>query len=47
MSMFAGVPVRRAIAAERHAARLAGAQMNPVRADLHAFFTFASLRLLD
>ena len=47
MSVLAGVPIWRAIAAERDAACLAGPQMNPVRADLHAFFAFAALRLLD
>jgi hypothetical protein len=30
VGMFAGVTVRRAIAAQRYAARLAGAQMDPV-----------------
>jgi hypothetical protein len=47
MSVFAGVPIRRAIAAKRHAARLAGAQMDPGTADFHAFLTFATLWLLD
>jgi hypothetical protein len=45
--VFGGMPVRRAITAERHATRLAGAQMDPLCADLHAFFAFEALRLLD
>jgi hypothetical protein len=45
--MFAGVPVWRTIAAERHAALLAGAQMNPLRANFHTFLAFAALWLLD
>ena len=45
--VFAGMPVRRAVATERDATRLAGPQMHPLRADLHAFFAFAALRLLD
>jgi hypothetical protein len=45
--MFAGVPVRRAVAAECHAARLACSQVNPEAADLHALFAFPTLRLLD
>jgi hypothetical protein len=45
--VFAGMPVRRAVAAERDATRLARAQMDPGRTDLHAFFAFTALRLLD
>jgi hypothetical protein len=45
--VFAGVPVRRAVAAKRDSASLAGPQMNPLRADLDAFFAFAALRLFD
>jgi len=45
--VFSGVTVRRAITAERLAARLAGAQMDPVCADLHAFLAFAPLRLFN
>ena len=45
--VFARVPVRRAVAAERDATRLARAQVNPATANLHAFFAFAALRLLD
>src|SRR5262245_10496059 len=37
------VAVRRGIAAARRAARLAGAQVNPARADLHALLTFVCL----
>jgi hypothetical protein len=45
--MFAGVLIWGAVATKRNATRLARAQMNPTRTDLHAFFTFAALRLLD
>ena len=44
--MGAGVLVRRRIAAERHAARLARAQMDPLRADLDALLALARARLL-
>jgi hypothetical protein len=47
MSVFAGVTIWRAIAAQRHATLLTCPQMNPVCADLHAFLAFAALRLLD
>ena len=42
--VLAGVPIRRAVAAERNPTRLTRAQMNPVCADLHARFAFAALR---
>ena len=45
--VFGGVPIWRAVAAERDAAFLAGPQMHPVVADLHAFFAFPALRLLN
>jgi hypothetical protein len=45
--VFAGVTVWRAVTAERYTARLAGAQMNPLRADLHTFLAFAALRLFN
>ena len=45
--MFAGMPVRGAVAAEGHATCLARPEMNPVRADLHAFLAFAVLRLFN
>ena len=45
--MFGGMPVGRAVAAARHAARLAGAQMHPPIADLHAFLAFRALRLFN
>ena len=45
--VLAGVPIRRAVAAKRHPTRLARAQVNPALADLHAFFAFAALGLLD
>jgi hypothetical protein len=47
VGMFAGVTVRRAVAAERNAARLTSAQMDPLCADLHALLAFAALRLFD
>jgi len=47
MRMFAGVLVWRAVTAERDTTCLAGPQMNPVCADLHAFFAFAALRMFD
>ena len=45
--MFAGVLIWGAVATKRNATRLARAQMNPARTNLHAFFTLAALRLLD
>jgi hypothetical protein len=45
--VFTRMPVRRTIAAERHAACLARSQMNPARAGLHAFLAFAALWLFD
>ena len=45
--VFAGMMVWRAVATERDSTCLAGPQMNPVGTDLHAFFAFAALRLLD
>jgi hypothetical protein len=45
--VLARVPIRRAVAAERDATRLARAQMHPAAADLHTLFAFPSLRLLD
>jgi hypothetical protein len=47
MRVFGGVPVWGAIAAECHATGLAGAQVYPISSNLHAFFAFAALRLLD
>ena len=47
LRVFAGVTVRRAIAAKRHAARLTGAQMDPGCANLHALGALANFRLLD
>src|SRR5262245_29988753 len=38
---------RRAVAAQRVAARLAGSQVHPAAADLFAFLADATLRLLD
>jgi len=45
--VFAGVPVRRAIAAERDAASLTGPQMNPASADFHALGALANFRLFN
>ena len=45
--VFAGVPVRRAVAAKRGSTCLADAQMNPICADLYAFFAFTALGLVD
>jgi len=47
MRVFAGMPIRRTVATERNATRLARPQMNPVRTDLFAFLAFAALRLLN
>jgi hypothetical protein len=47
MRVFAGVLIRRAVAAQRDSTRLARPQMNPGAADLYAFFAFATMRLLD
>ena len=44
--VFAGVPIWRAVAAQRHSTSLARPQMNPVIADLNALFAFTALRLL-
>jgi hypothetical protein len=45
--VFARVMVWRAVATEGDSTCLAGPQMNPVRTDLHAFFAFGTLGLLD
>ena len=45
--VFAGVSISRGVAAQRHAALLTGAEMNPRVADLHAFGALADFRLLD
>jgi hypothetical protein len=45
--VFAGVLIRRAIATQRNSACLTRPQMNPIAADLYAFFAFATVRLLD
>jgi hypothetical protein len=47
MRVFTRVLVWRAVATERDSTCLAGPQMNPVRADLDAFFAFEALRLFD
>ena len=47
MRVLAGVLIRRAVAAQRDSTRLARPEMHPIRADLHAFFAFATRRLLD
>jgi hypothetical protein len=43
--MFAGVPIWGAVAAERDAALLARAKMDPMVADFHALFAFLTLRM--
>jgi hypothetical protein len=45
--MLAGVLIRRAVAAQRDSTRLARPEMHPKGTDLHAFFAFATMRLLD
>src|ERR1700745_3230813 len=45
--VFAGVLIRRAVAAKRDSTCLACAQMNPVASDLHALFAFPAFRLFD
>jgi hypothetical protein len=45
--VFTGVPIPRAVTAERGATCLARPQVDPVCADLHALFAFASVRLFD
>ena len=45
--VFAGVLIRRAIATQRHAALLAGAQMHPLRPDLHTLRALAAVRKFD
>ena len=45
--VFAGVLIRRAVAAKRDATRLARPKVHPVRTDLYAFFAFAAMRLFD
>jgi hypothetical protein len=44
--VFTGVPIRRTVAAQRHATLLAGSEMDPRVADFHALRAFAKLRLL-
>ncbi len=43
--VFAGVPIWRAVAAERDAAVLARAKMDPMVPDFHALFAFLTLRM--
>ena len=45
--VLARVLIRRAVTTKRDPALLAGPQMNPLCADLHAFRTFANLRMFD
>ena len=45
--VFAGVAIRRTVAAECYAALLARAKMDPAVADFHAFFAFAALGMFD
>ena len=45
--VFAGVLIWRAVAAQRDSTRLARPEMHPIGTNLHAFFAFAPVRLLD
>jgi len=45
--MLGGVAIRRVVTTQRRAARLTGAQVHPLGADLHALFAFPSLRVFD
>ena len=45
-SVLTGVSIGRRITAQRHAACLARAQVNPARSDLNALFTLMILRML-
>jgi len=45
--VFAGVLIRGAVAAQRDSTRLARSEMHPIGTNLHAFFAFAPVRLLD
>jgi len=45
--VFAGVLIRRAVAAQRDSTRLARPEMHPIGTDLYAFFAFATMRLFD
>ena len=45
--VFAGVLIRRAVAAQRDSTRLARPEMHPIGTDLHALFAFTALWLLD
>ena len=45
--VLAGVAVGGAVAAQRRAALLAGAQMDPLRPDLHTLRALASVRKFD
>ena len=45
--VFAGVMIGRTVAAQRDAALLTGAEMDPLCADLYALSAFANLRLFD
>ena len=46
-SVLRGMAIRRVVAAERRAARLAGTQVNPLPADLDALLALAPLRMFD
>jgi hypothetical protein len=45
--VFAGVLIRRAVATQCHATLLAGAQMHPLRSDLHALLALGAVRKFD
>jgi hypothetical protein len=46
-SVFAGVLIRRAVATQRRATLLAGAQMHPLRPDLRTLRALAAVRKFD
>ena len=45
--MLCRVTIRRTIATQRDAARLASAEVNPLIPDLHTLFTFTALRMFN
>jgi hypothetical protein len=45
--VFAGVTIRRAVAAKGHAAFLAGSQMDPIAADFHTFLALEAAWAFD
>ena len=47
LGVFGGVAVRGGIAAQRSAARLTGAEVDPARPNIHALLAAARLGMLD